>query len=104
MPSLSEAFQKARGRLFPFGFAHVLRAMKTSRVLDFYLAGIRPEYRNRGIDVMLSYEMGVTAIRRGMLFAESNHELESNSKIQSMWKLYERRMHRRTRVYNRRLS
>jgi ribosomal protein S18 acetylase RimI-like enzyme len=104
MPSLSEAFQKARGRLFPLGFAHVLRAMKTSRVLDFYLAGIRPEYRNRGIDVMLSYEMGVTALRRGMLFAESNHELESNSKIQSMWKLYERRLHRRTRVYNRRLS
>lgn len=104
MPSLSEAFQKARGRLLPFGFIHLLLAMKRSRVLDFYLAGIRPEYRNQGIDVLLSYEMGRTALARGMKFAESNHELESNSRIQSMWKLYERRQHKRTRIYRKRLS
>lgn len=104
MPSLSEAFQKARGRLLPFGFIHLLLAMKRSRVLDFYLAGIRPEYRNQGIDVLLSYEIGRTALERGMKFAESNHELESNSRIQSMWKLYERRLHKRTRIYRKRLS
>ncbi len=104
MPNLSRAFQKARGRLFPFGFLHILRAMKTSDVLDFYLAGILPEYRNRGVDAMLTMAMGRTALERGIKFAESNHELESNTLIQSMWKLYERRLHRRSRVFTRPLG
>ena len=103
MPNLSRAFQKARGRLFPFGAIHILREMKRSRVLDFYLAGIRKQYQNTGVDALLSYEMAVSALARGMEYAESNHELESNTKIQSMWKLYDRRLHRRARVYNRKL-
>lgn len=103
MPNLSRAFQKARGRLFPFGFVHILRDMKRSDVLDFYLAGILPEYRNKGIDAMMTMEMGRTALERGMKFAESNHELEDNTLIQSMWKLYDRRLHRRSRVFTRKL-
>jgi hypothetical protein len=104
MPNLSRAFRKARGRLFPFGFIHILREMKRSRVLDFYLAGIRKQYQNTGVDVLLSHEMAVTALSRHMEYAESNHELESNAKIQSMWKHYERRLHRRARVYNKKLE
>jgi GNAT superfamily N-acetyltransferase len=104
MPNLSRAFQKAKGRLFPFGFIHILREMKTSKVLDFYLAGIRPEYQGKGIDALMTYEMGQSAFRRGMQFAESNHELEDNKKIQAMWKLYEKRLHRRIRVYHRPLG
>ncbi len=104
MPSLSRGFQKAKGRLFPFGFIHVLRAMKTTDVLDFYLAGVLPEYQGKGIDVLMTYEMGKSAIERGMKYAESNHELENNHKIQAQWKFYEKRLHRRARVYNNQLG
>lgn len=104
MPNLSRAFQKARGRLFPFGFIHILREMKKSRVLDFYLAGIRPGYQGKGIDALMGYEMGRSALSRGMEYAESNHELEDNKKIQALWKMYDKRLHRRSRVYNRRLT
>lgn len=104
MPNLSRAFQKARGRLFPFGFIHILREMKRSRVLDFYLAGIRPGYQGKGIDALMGYEMGRSALSRGMEYAESNHELEDNKKIQALWKMYEKRLHRRSRVYNLRLT
>lgn len=104
MPNLSRAFQKARGRLFPFGFLHILREMKRSRVLDFYLAGIRPGYQGKGIDALMGYEMGRSALSRGMEYAESNHELEDNKKIQALWKMYDKRLHRRSRVYNRRLT
>jgi len=99
MPNLSKAFQKARGRLFPFGFLPILKAMKNSKVLDFYLAGIRPEYQGKGIDALMGFEMGKSALARGMEFAESNHELETNHKIQALWKLYDKRLHRRARVY-----
>ncbi len=103
MPNLSKAFQKARGRLFPFGFLPILRAMKNSKVLDFYLAGIRPEYQGKGIDALMGFEMGKSALARGMKFAESNHELETNHKIQALWKLYDKRLHRRARVYTKTL-
>lgn len=104
MPNLSRAFQKARGRLLPFGFLHILREMKRSRVLDFYLAGIRPGYQGKGIDALMGYEMGRSALSRGMEYAESNHELEGNKKIQALWKMYDKRLHRRSRVYNRPLT
>ena len=103
MPNLSKAFQKAKGRLFPFGFLPILRAMKNSKVLDFYLAGIRPEYQGKGIDALMGFEMGKSALARGMKFAESNHELETNHKIQALWKLYDKRLHRRARVYTKTL-
>jgi GNAT superfamily N-acetyltransferase len=100
MPSLSRAFQKAKGKLLPFGALHILRGMKKSNVLDFYLAGILPEYQGRGIDLLLAYEMGISALARGIEFAESNRELESNTKIQALWKFYDKRLHRRSRVYS----
>lgn len=99
MPSLTAAFRKARGRLLPFGFIHILRAMKNSRILDFFLAGILPEYQGKGIDLLMSYEMGKSALARGMTHAESNRELETNTRIQAQWKFYEKRLHRRSRVY-----
>ncbi|MCK4504397.1 MAG: hypothetical protein KAW14_02170 [Candidatus Aegiribacteria sp.] len=100
MPNLSRSFQKAKGRLFPFGFIHILKEMKNSKVLDFYLAGVRPEFQGKGIDVLMSHEMGISALARGMKYAESNHELEDNLKIQAQWKFYDKRLHRRARVYN----
>src|SRR5690606_34639375 len=49
IPSLSHAFQKAKGRLFPFGFLHLIKALKHSRNVEFYLIGIDPEYQNKGV-------------------------------------------------------
>jgi GNAT superfamily N-acetyltransferase len=99
MPSLTDAFRKARGRLLPLGFVHILRGMKNSRVLDFYLAGVLPEYQGKGVDLLMSYEMGLSALARGMTHAESNRELENNTRIQAQWKFYDKRLHRRSRVY-----
>ncbi len=103
MPSLSRAFQKAQGRLFPFGYLHLLLALRKSKVLDFYLAGVLPEYQGKGVDLLMSYEMGASAVARGMEFGESNRELETNTKVQALWKFHEKRLHRRSRVYRRRL-
>jgi ribosomal protein S18 acetylase RimI-like enzyme len=99
MPSLTKAFRKARGRLFPLGFFHILREMRNSKVLDFYLAGILREYQGKGVDLLMSYEMAKSALARGITHAESNRELETNTRIQAQWKFYDKRLHRRSRVY-----
>ena len=99
MPNLSKAYQKANGKLFPFGIYHLLKAFKTYDVLDFYLAGVKKEYRGKGVDVIMVVEIVRTAMKLGFKFAESNQELENNSKVQAEWKFFNPVQHKRRRIY-----
>jgi hypothetical protein len=99
MPSLSRALQKARGRLLPFGWWHLWRALRRPRALDFYLVGVLPEYQNRGVHVPIFAEICRAAIRNGIETAESAAELEGNTKVQALWKDFVHRQHKRRRVY-----
>jgi ribosomal protein S18 acetylase RimI-like enzyme len=97
--SLSRAFQKAKGRLFPFGLVHILKALKKPKYLDLYLVGILPEYQNKGISAIFMNELTKIAIANNIISAETNSELEENTKVQDFWKYYEVRQHKRKRVY-----
>jgi hypothetical protein len=100
MPSLTKAFQKANGHLFPFGVFHILRALKKQNdVLDFYLAGIKKKYRGLGIDLLMVVEIARSAVAKGFLFTESNQELETNTKIQAQWKYFNPVQHKRKRIF-----
>ena len=99
IPSLSRAMQKAGGRLFPFGFFHLMRALKHPRTLDLYLVGILPEYQNQGLNALFMTDLTRTALEKGIVSAETNSELEDNKKIQDFWKYYNARQHKRKRVY-----
>ncbi|HCK98916.1 MAG TPA: hypothetical protein DHW42_02250 [Candidatus Marinimicrobia bacterium] len=99
MPSLSKALQKARGRLLPFGWWHLMRAMKHCDVVDFYLIGVKPELQGKGIPALILNNLGHTFLEKGIKYAESNPELEMNTKVQAQWKFFERRQHKRRRCY-----
>jgi ribosomal protein S18 acetylase RimI-like enzyme len=104
MPSLSRGFQKAKGKLFPFGWYHILRSLKNYEILDFYLAGIKKEYRGQGIDLLMVLEVVKQAMEKGVKFSESNPELETNKKIQAQWKYFNPTLHKRRRIYKKHLS
>jgi len=104
MPSLSKAFQKSNGRLFPFGFIHILRAMKKNDRVDLYLTGVRPDYQDKGVNAMLMYESNKTFKKHNILRVESNPELETNAKVRAQWRFYEERQHKRRRCYIKELS
>jgi ribosomal protein S18 acetylase RimI-like enzyme len=99
MPSLSHALQKSKGRLFPFGFIHVLKAMQRNDTLDLYLIAVRPDLQNKGVNSLILTELTRSALEHAVVKAESNPELESNSKVQSLWKHFETRQHKRRRFY-----
>lgn len=100
MPSLSRAFQKAKGRLLPFGWYHILiKAMKNMKILDFYLAGIKKKYQGQGIDLLMVLEIVDTCMDMKIEWAESTPELESNKKIQAQWKYFNPILHKRRRIY-----
>jgi ribosomal protein S18 acetylase RimI-like enzyme len=99
MPSLSRALQKCRGRLFPFGFLHLLAAMRKPKTLDLYLGAVRPDLQNKGADALVMTDITRSAIARGIVSAESNVELEANVAVQNHWKYYDARQHKRRRCY-----
>ncbi len=99
MPSLSRAFQKAKGRLFPMGWYHILKALKSYEVIDFYLAGVKKKYRGAGVDLIMVLEIVKNAMVKGFKYSESNPELETNLKVQAQWKYFNPTQHKRRRIF-----
>jgi GNAT superfamily N-acetyltransferase len=104
LPSLAEAFQKARGRLFPFGWLHLKQALKNSKRIDTLLTGVLPEYQSKGINAVFMTHLTQAAIDGGMQYAESNGELAENIKVQNTWRYFERRQHRSSQLFAREIG
>ena len=100
MPSLSKALIKSRGRLFPFGWIHLLKALRGQNdVVDLLLVAVKPEYQSKGVNSLLFTDLIPCFINNGYKYAESNPELELNQKVQSQWGYFETRQHKRRRAY-----
>lgn len=103
-PNLSKALKKANGKLFPFGFLHLLAALRgRPKVVDLYLMGVLPEYRNRGVNTLFFNQLIPALQKQGAVYAESNPELETNIAVQMQWDYFDRRHHKRRRAYIKRL-
>ena len=100
MPSYSKALQKAKGKLFPFGWWHLLNAGKKNDRANFYLIGIHPQYQKRGITAIIFKEIYETFKKKGVKFLETNPELEENPSIQALWQDYHPTNHKRRRTYS----
>lgn len=103
LPSLSVAMQKAKGRLFPFGFIHLLKALQHNDTLDLLLIAIDERYQNKGVNAMIfdKFAQGIT--RNGIRFIESTRELEDNTEVQNLWHPFDHSVHKRARVYRKSL-
>lgn len=103
MPSLAKAFQKAKGNLFPFGFIHILRAMKNNNHADLYLTAVRPDLQDKGVNALLIHETNKLFVNNKIQVVETNRELEGNEKVQAQWRFFNSRQHKRRRCYRKRL-
>jgi ribosomal protein S18 acetylase RimI-like enzyme len=104
MPSLSAALQKAKGSLFPFGFIHLLKALKKNDEADMYLVAIDKEYQGKGVNALLMQQTNIAFNKFGIQYAETNPELEINEKVQSIWEHYVARRHKRRRCFIKQLQ
>ncbi len=99
MPSLSKAFQKAKGRMWPFGWFHVWRALKKPDILDLYLVGVLPEYRGKGVSAIFMGMLNKGCIKDGVKIVETNTIMQKNKNVNAHWKNYTSRRHKRKRIY-----
>ncbi|WKZ66426.1 MAG: hypothetical protein QY325_00535 [Flavobacteriales bacterium] len=96
MPDFSEGIRRSGGRLFPFGWWHMLRAMRTSRQLDLFLGAVRPELQGRGLTSVLAIALMEEARKRGLRWIDSHLVLETNHRMRgelerlgaTVWKRY----------------
>ena len=101
MASLSRALQKAKGRLLPFGWFHLLKALmwKRPKVLDLLLVAVRPDYQGKGVNALLFTDLIPVYKELGFEYAESNPELEMNEKVQNQWQYFKTEQHKRRRCF-----
>lgn len=102
MPSLSRALQKCRrGRLLPFGWWHIIRALKfrKTKIVDLMLIGILPEYRSKGANALMFADLIPRYQQYGFEWGESQVELEANEHVQSQWQYLEPKLHKRRKCY-----
>ena len=100
LPSLSHAMKKAKGSLFPFGFFYLLKALYSkSKVVDLYLMGVLPEYRNKGVNALIFMDLIPQYNALGSIYAESNPELATNNAIHAQWDYFKTEHHKTRRAF-----
>jgi GNAT superfamily N-acetyltransferase len=99
MPSFSRALQKGRGRLFPFGWAHLLLAMKKNDRADTYLGAVRREYQGRGVNAVMMVALFEAYKKFGIKTVHANPQLETNRFVWEQWEYFESRQHKRRRIF-----
>lgn len=104
LPSLSRAFQKARGRLWPLGFYHILKGFRRFDTVDFYFAGVRPGANRQRILPLMILGMYQSTRAKSVRFIETNRELETNITIVNAWSRFNVVSKRRTRIFHKRLD
>lgn len=99
MPSFSRALQKAKGKLLPLGWFYMLRSLYKNNIIDLYLIAVHPDYQSKGVTSVIFADLMPNAAKNGYKFAESNPELETNTRMSSQWGSFEYVNHKKRRVY-----
>ena len=101
MPNIAEALRKCGGKLLPFGWFHLLRALKAKRMesFSFLLIAVRPDYQNQGINALFLEDQIPIINRYGIKTLETTNMLETNTKVLDFFTQFEHRQHKRHRAY-----
>lgn len=106
-PSFARAMQKTRnGKLLPFGWWHVLKALKyhNTDTVDLLLIGVLPEYRSKGANALIFNDLIPRFLQYGFRWAEAMPQMESNENVRSQWQYLDAEQHRRHRVFKLRMK
>jgi GNAT superfamily N-acetyltransferase len=103
MPDMSPGIQKAKGRLFPFGFIHILLAAKKTKQLNMMLGAVLPKYRGRGLTAVLGQSIMHEAYNKQFEYLDSHMVLESNTLMRAEYENLGGRIYKRFRVYQKKI-
>lgn len=98
-PTIAAAVKKSNGRMLPFGWVSMLKALSKNDAVDMFLIAVRPDLQKTGVNAMVLNELRKSCSRNGIKYAETGPMLETNSKVLSQWKAFDKEQHKRRRCY-----
>lgn len=101
MPDISKALRKCNGKLFPFGWYHMLKALRAKQMdtFDLLIIAVRPDYQDRGLNAVIIADQHPYFVKYGIKQVETTAILETNHKNQSHWEMFPHKIHKRRRAY-----
>ncbi len=100
IPSIAKALKKSNGKMFPLGLLRLLRALKGKNdTLEMFLVAVDPALQAQGIPALIINTLLKTLVANGVRYCETGPMLETNSKIHSLWRHFEKEQHKRRRCF-----
>ncbi len=101
MPDISDALRKCKGKLFPFGWYHMLKALRAKQMeaFDLLIIAVRPDYQDKGLNAVIIADQHPYFVKYGIKRVETTSILETNTKNQSHWEMFPHKIHKRRRAY-----
>lgn len=100
VPSIAKALKKSNGKMFPFGFIRLLKALNGKNdTLEMFLVAVDPNLQSKGIPALIINELIKVSKENGIRYCETGPMLETNTAIHSMWRHFEKEQHKRRRCF-----
>lgn len=101
MPDIAPALRKSGGKLFPFGWYHLIKALKAKQMdrFSFLLIAVRPDYQDKGINALFLQDQIPIINQYGIKTLETTSMLETNTKVLSFFMQFDHKQHKRHRAY-----
>lgn len=103
-PDISIGIQKAKGKIFPFGFIHILSSAKRSTQLDLFLGAVKEKYITAGLTALLGVATFNSAKKRKMEYIDSHLILETNKPMRTVMERLGGTVYKRYRVYSKKIN
>lgn len=104
LPSLAKALQKSNGSMLPFGWLHMMKALRKNDTIDLLLIAIDEKYKNKGVNAMIFNKFAQGITKNGIKYIESTRELEDNTSVQNLWHYLEHTLTKRARTYKKQIG
>lgn len=105
LPDLSPGIKKAKGRVLPFGWYHILKVFRSSKRLQLLLGAIDREYQGKGLDALLATALFQSAIAAGFSVMDSHLIMRTNYKMRNeIERLEGHKMYKEYTIYNKPLQ
>ena len=103
MPNITSGFRKANGRLLPFGFLHLLKALKTATQLDMLLGCVKQNIRNFGLEALMAVALFDSAREGNLTVMDSHVTMEGNKQMRATYERMNHEIYKKYRIFEKRL-
>lgn len=104
LPDVNPFVKKMNGRVFPFGWFHLLRSRRHSTGARTFMMGVLPEYRNMGVDIAMVVETIRVGLSVGYQWSECSLIVESNLNMIRPIEKWGGERYKSYRIYSRSLN